>query len=245
MIAELDPWQNTSVAILAGGLGTRLRSIVADRPKVMAEVNGRPFFAFLLDHLLRHGLRQVVLCVGYQAHLVSDHFACSYNDLRLTYSVESQPLGTGGALRHALPYLSGAQVLVMNGDSYLDADLRIFLRCHEEKKADLSLLLAHVPDVQRYGSVQTDAAGLVTAFVEKGISTGPGMINGGIYLFSRELIAAIPTGRAVSLENEVFPDSLERKFYGFQLGGRFIDIGTPESFLEASRFFQKWRRYDH
>ncbi len=237
MTRHSPDWRQTSIAILAGGQGTRLRPVVADRPKVMAEINGRPFLTYLLEQLKANGVGHVVLCTGYKADMVSRYFGNRYKGLEISYSIETAPLGTGGALRHALAHFTGNQVLVMNGDSFLDADLKLFLRRHEENKARLSLLLAHVHDAGRYGSVTIDSEHRVTAFVEKSEISGPGLINGGIYLLARELIAAISAGESVSLEKEVLPRNLREGSYGFQLGERFIDIGTPESYSDASRFF--------
>ena len=231
------PSVEVQAVILAGGLGTRLRSVVADRPKVLAPVLGRPFLSCLFDQLQEAGIRRVVLCIGYRAELISRCYGATYRDMALRYSVEATPLGTGGALRHAMPLLDGGPLLVMNGDSYLEADLSAFIRQHAEQEARLSLLLAQVPDVGRYGCVTTDASGAVTGFVEKGAAIGSGWINGGIYLLDRDVVAAIPAGREVSLEREIFPTQIGNRFFGHRLGGRFIDIGTPESYQAAEGFF--------
>lgn len=223
--------------ILAGGLGTRLRSVVADRPKVMAEIAGRPFLTFLLDQLLSVAIERVVLCTGYKAELVSSVLGQSYRGLTLDYSEETEPLGTGGALRLALPRLSAETVLVMNGDSYCAADLNRFRATHSARGATASLLLTEVPDTSRFGRVEYLPDGQVTAFSEKGQVTGRGWINAGIYLLRRELLATVETGRAVSLEREVFPRWItEQRLFADPLGTRFLDIGTPESYAAAETF---------
>lgn len=225
-----------TVAVLAGGLGTRLRAVTGDAQKVLAQVQGRPFLCRLLDQLQAAGARDVVLCTGHRSDLVSACLGESYGPLSLRYSVESERLGTAGALRLALEQCQGDELLALNGDSYLQADLPEFLRRHRESGARASLLLARVEDVARYGAVSTDPAQRITGFLEKGGACGPGWINGGIYLLRRSVLQAIPAGREVSLERELFPALIGSDFFGFQ-GGRFIDIGTPESYREAANFF--------
>ena len=234
-----------TAAILAGGLGTRLRSVVADGPKVLAEVRGRPFLAYLLRQLVATGVRYVVLCTGYLGEQVQATFGDSYGPLRLVYSQESSPLGTAGAIRLALPLFKPGlneanisdSVLVMNGDSFCEANLRAFWAWHCARGADATLLLTHVPDTKRYGRVLVDDDGFVLNFDEKGHKGGPGWINAGIYLLNHRLLLTIPASGAVSLEREMFPDWIGRGLYGYRSQGRFLDIGTPESYAEALQFF--------
>lgn len=228
--------QGISAAILAGGLGTRLRGVVADRPKVLAEIHGRPFLTYLLDQLALAGIDNVVLCTGYQANLVERVIGKQYKNLHVSYSEEKEPLGTGGALRLAAANLSSDPVLVMNGDSYCVADFGAFTRFHRDRQARATLLLTEVADVGRFGVVRTDDVGRVLGFDEKG-GTGPGWINAGVYLLSRAVLQEIPEGRPVSLEREMFPGWIGQGMYACRLGGRFIDIGTPESYAEACDFF--------
>lgn len=227
----------TTAAIFAGGLGTRLRSQVDDRPKVLAEVRGRAFLSYLLDQLAAAGLRSVVVCTGYMGDRVRAEFGDSYGPLRLRYSQEDAPLGTAGALRLARHLLESDPVLVMNGDSICRADLEAFRIWHREKQAEASILLTEVPDTGRYGRVTVDEAGALIAFEEKQNAGGPGWINAGVYLLSDRLIRAIPSGRAVSLEREVLPDWIGKRLFGHRSEARFLDIGTPESYARAERFF--------
>ncbi|MBI1924859.1 nucleotidyltransferase family protein [Candidatus Poribacteria bacterium] len=228
---------NVTAAILAGGLGTRLRSVVADRPKVLAEIQGRPFLAYLLDQLAVAGVRDVVLCTGYMGEQVQAMFGDSYGCLRLVYSQESSPLGTAGALRLALPLFKSTSVLVMNGDSFCETDLKAFWTWHCARDAEATLLLTQMPDTRRYGRVHLDADGLVSRFDEKNDKRGCGWINAGIYLIHHRLLLTIPKSGAVSLEREVFPAWIERGLYGYPSEGRFLDIGTPEAYAIAERFF--------
>lgn len=225
-----------TAAILAGGLGTRLRSAVADRPKVLAEVQGRPFLAYLLEQLEAAGVREAVLCTGYLGQRIRDLFGDTYQGLRLVYSQEGSPLGTGGALRSALDLLRSDTLLVMNGDSYCEVDLRPLWTWHKDKRAEATLVLAEVADAQRYGRVFVDAAGRVLSFEEKGPLGGRGWISAGIYIFGRRTLEGIPANGMVSLEREVFSAWVGHGLYGYRSSGRFLDIGTPEDYANAQEF---------
>ena len=226
-----------TAAILAGGLGTRLRAVVADRPKVLAEVRGRPFLTYLLDQVAGAGVRETLLCTGYLGEQVRGAMGDSYRGMRLAYSQEASPLGTGGALRLAAPLLRSSCVLVLNGDSYCQADLGELWRRHCESQAAATILLARVEDTRRFGQVQTDEGGRVLRFEEKGGEGGAGWIYAGVYVMDRGILDSIPAGRAASLEKEVFPAWIGRGLCGHRGGGRFLDIGTPESYREAEEFF--------
>jgi D-glycero-alpha-D-manno-heptose 1-phosphate guanylyltransferase len=225
--------EKTTALILAGGLGTRLRGVVADRPKVLADVNGRPFLACLLDRLVDAGIRRTVLCTGYMAEQISTAFRDAYCGMKLVYSCENKPLGTAGALRLALPLVKSDPVLVMNGDSYCDADLTQFARRHNEVDSKVSLVLSQVTDVSRYGAVKIDGKCAIVSFREKGCQSGEGMISAGIYLLARTVIAAIPEGMPVSLEQDVFPMLIGHGLNGFFQSSRFIDIGIPSDYHTA------------
>ena len=229
-----------TAVILAGGLGTRLRSVVTDRPKVLVPVQGKPFITYLLDQLAKVGIEDVILCTGYLGEQVKAALGNTYGSLRLVYSQEKELLGTGGALRLALPLIKTDPVLIMNGDSYCEADLQVFCRQHQATHADVSLLLVPLPDTRRYGCVEVKENGCILRFKEKGQSTSAGWINAGIYLLSRVFLHTIPAGQAISLEKEVFPAWIGRGLYGFPSsgsGGRFLDIGTPEDYAIAEEFF--------
>jgi D-glycero-alpha-D-manno-heptose 1-phosphate guanylyltransferase len=232
----MQSFEDVTVVVLAGGLGTRLRSVVGDQPKVLAQVQGRPFLSYLLDHLAVSGLNRVVLCTGYRGEQLRNVFGSSYKGLELFYSQEPAPAGTGGALRLALPMLESESVLIMNGDSFCSADLKAFWRWHCVRDAMGSLLLTEMPDTERYGCVRTDDQGMVQSFEEKGSNRGPGWINAGVYLLKTRLLESIPQDRPVSLECEMFPLWAGRELYGYRFKGPFLDIGTPESYLLAEEF---------
>lgn len=228
---------STTAVLLAGGLGTRLRSVVDDRPKVLAPIRGRPFLAYLLDQLAGAGVRQVVVCTGHLGQEVENTFGDGYGDLQLSYSQEASPLGTGGALRLARPLLHGDPVLVMNGDSFCEVDFPLMWAGHHSTGAEATLLLVSVPDTRRYGWVRTDDHGEVAAFEEKGGPGGPGRISGGIYLIGRRLIETIPANGPVSLEREIFPNWIGHGLSACLSQGHFLDIGTPEAYAAAEEFF--------
>lgn len=230
-------YSEITAVILAGGLGTRLRGVVADRPKVLARVNDRPFLDYLLDQLASSGVRRTVLCTGYLGEQIAETFGGRYRDMELAYSREPEPLGTGGALRLALPLLETEQLLVLNGDSYCSLDHQSFFQFHADKLAAMSLCLTEVSDVSRYGAVRVDQDGAIRAFEEKGARSGSGVINAGIYLISRSLVEAIAPRAVVSLEREVIPAAIGAGLFGFQSKGRFIDIGIPSDYQAAQQFF--------
>src|SRR5262245_7017562 len=163
----MTTFSDVSAAILAGGFGTRLRPVVSDRPKVLAEVAERPFVTYLLDQLATAGLREVALLTGYRGDQVVDALGDSYRGMRLRYSREETPLGTGGALRAGLDYLRGSTVLLLNGDSFCDLELAPFSRFHACRACEVSLVLARVADTARFGRVRLGMLDQVIAFEEK------------------------------------------------------------------------------
>ena len=226
-------------AILAGGLGIRLRSVVSDRPKVMALVAGRPFLTHLLDQLAVSGIRRAVLCTGYMGDMIRNELGDGYRDMELVYSAEDRPLGTAGALRNASGLLSGDMLLVLNGDSYCHCNLADFTARQAASGAYAGMALARVEDVARFGAVLKNDASLVESFVEKGGQTGPGWISAGIYLLPMDLMHEISPDRQVSLEREVFPAIIAKGLYGYHCTGSFIDIGVPEEYQRSQIFFSE------
>jgi len=235
------PLQNLSeitAVILAGGRGTRLRSIVSDKPKVLAKILGRPFLTFLLDQLESASISNVVLCTGYMSEEIHKKIGTVYKSLRIVYSREKAPLGTGGALRNALNKTNSNRFLVLNGDSYCQLDLSNFLKTHQARKAKASLYLVKVEDCSRYGSVKINGNGKVQAFLEKSNRGREGLISAGIYILERSIVEKIPEGKMFSLEKEVFPNLIGKKLYGVISEGPFIDIGTPESYIKAENILR-------
>ncbi len=218
--------------ILAGGLGTRLRSVVSDRPKPMALVHGKPFLEILVQSLCDKGVDEIVLLTGYQSEWIEAHFR-SWTKPRVWISREQVPLGTGGAVKYAAHFATDPTLLV-NGDTFFDVDMAVLLSQHHRKRLAATLSLTEVWDASRYGSVLVDGKGMVVRFEEKADHLeGPGLINAGVTLLSLEAIRNLPSGRPFSMENEVFPDLADqRQLAGSVQEGAFFDIGTPDSYRE-------------
>lgn len=239
MSSDAHCYASTAAVILAGGKGTRLSSVISDRPKVLASVLKRPFIFYLLDQLKEAGLTSVVLSTGYMGDIVKAELGENYDSLKLSYSVEDTPLGTGGGLRLAINLIASDLVLVLNGDSYSDLDLDAFLEWFVLKDRECAIALVSVADAGRFGSVELAPDSKITSFTEKGAGrTGPGLINAGVYLMKRSLIAEIKEGEPYSLERELFSSLTDSgRLWGFPFEGPFIDIGTPESYAVAESFF--------
>ena len=227
--------EHIPAAILVGGLGTRLRPLLPDHQKVVAPVAGRPFVFRLLDQLADAGLHQAILWTGYKAEQVAELVGTTYRGLGISYSPEPIPLGTAGALRQALPLLHTDTVLAMNGDSFCEINLPALWDAHRENRANATLVVIEVPETRDGGRVTFDEQGAITSFVEKGASPAAGWISAGIYLLQRTVLESMPSGRAVSIEREVFPAWVGRGLYAFRTAGKFLDIGTPESYNAAQQ----------
>ncbi len=222
--------------VLAGGEGTRLRPLTLTLPKPVIPLAGRPFLTFMLDWLRRHGVDDVLLSCGYRSDDVERVLGDSYRGMRLRYVVEEEPLGTAGPLRLAAD--SGVladRVLVLNGDTLTDLDLTAEIALHADKDAAATLALVAVEDTSSYGVVPCADDGSVEAFLEKQSGPAPtNRINAGAYVLERSVVDMVPAGRAVSIEREVFPELVDKGLYGYLADGYWIDIGTPERYLEAT-----------
>jgi len=225
--------------VLAGGLGTRLRAAVADAPKVLAPIEGRPFLDILLSRLYARGFRQVLLLTGYLSEQVASFVAdrASPADLTVTISREDSPLGTAGALGWARAHARGPFFL-LNGDTFFDFDPRRLRAAHRAARADVTLAATRVPDGGRYGALELDDAGLVRAFREKDASAGPAAINAGVYLLEPSVLEMIPAGAKLSLETDVLPRLIAagRPVAAAIEQGDFFDIGTPESYAAFAAY---------
>lgn len=222
--------------ILAGGRGTRLRSITGESPKVLAQVAGRPFLEHVLDGLSRHGFGRVVLAVGYGRGQIRAHFNDRYAGIDLVYSEENEPLGTGGAVRQALGYAASDHVFVLNGDTWAAVDYSAMLHAHLAQGAQLSIAVASVLDLGRFGAVDI-TEGRVSSFRERGTS-GPGYINAGIYLMQQALFSSLNFPKSFSFERDVLECHLSRfRPLAFKTEGEFIDIGVPADYARANAQF--------
>lgn len=218
--------------ILCGGLGTRLREAVSDRPKSMAPIRGKPFLEILIRGLKARGVDDFVLATGHLGHQIEEYFgngACW--DVRVRYSRETEPLGTGGAVKLAEPLLEDA-FLVLNGDTYVEFDPGALERRQAATGAPLVMVLRREEHPERYGAVEVDADGRIRAFVEKGVRIGH-HINAGVYRVRKAALDLLEAGRAVSLEKEWMPRLVATGIHGVETEGLFIDIGVPEDFRRA------------
>jgi D-glycero-alpha-D-manno-heptose 1-phosphate guanylyltransferase len=231
--------ENTPALLLVGGLGTRLQSVLASTLKPLARVGDTPFLHLLIRQLRSQGIRRMVMCTGHLAAQVEEEFGDGHEwDVAIDYSKESRPLGTAGAVKFAERFLSDVpEFLVMNGDSFLELDFGQFLRFHREHGGMISMAVRRVPDATRYGTVQLDANNRVIGFSEKSGAKIPGLINGGVYVFSRATLQHIPDGPG-SLEKDVFPSLLQHGMHALEQHGMFIDIGTPEDYARAQTLCQ-------
>jgi len=221
--------------ILCGGAGLRLKSVTGSAPKSLVGIGKRPFLEILLSQLRRHEFNRVILAVGYQEDLIRSHFGDQAHSLKIYYSIESTPLGTGGALRNALDLMDSNSALIMNGDSYTDADLHSFSIYHQNKNADVSVLVVPGDGRTDCGLVSVDTDGKVLGFKEKQSVFGNQYVNAGIYLASKQILGEIPTGVQVSLEAELFQQWLRegKHLRAFHHSGQCVDIGTPERYRNA------------
>lgn len=227
----------TEAIVLAGGLGTRLRTAVPDLPKPMAPVAGRPFLEWLLDRWIAQGVRRFVLSIGYRAEVIRGHFGARYKGAEIDYAVEESPLGTGGALLLGASRLrADGTFLVVNGDTLLDVELRPLAVFHKERRADVSIALIRNTADGRYGGVQKDARGRISGFGVRGAAEA----NGGVYLWDRQVLAgfAARAGSTVALEQELMPALIAggARVYGQLCEGRFLDIGIPDDYARAAAF---------
>lgn len=224
--------------ILAGGFGTRLQSVVNDRPKVLAPVRRRPFLSWILDYLDDAGVSKVILATGYMHEAVEETFSNRYKNIEIKYSQETEPLGTGGAIRKAMLQVEGKRALVMNGDTLFRVNLRKFYDFALSNQAPAALVLREVDDVTRYGAICLDSENHISTFLEKGSQTGKGIINGGVYSLKKEWLMNMSPSEKFSIEKDLFEKSTESlSLFGMVCKQYFIDIGIPEDYEKAQNDF--------
>jgi D-glycero-alpha-D-manno-heptose 1-phosphate guanylyltransferase len=219
--------------VLAGGFGTRLRSVVSELPKPMAPVGERPFLEIVLDELVNAGVQRCVLAVGYKRETIEAHFGKQYRGMALAYSIEDEPLGTGGGIRQAADMLDGDACLVLNGDTLFRVDLEQLSRRFAERQSLLCVALKEMRDFDRYGTVVLESDGTISGFREKQ-PMQRGLINGGVYALHKELFALKELPPVFSFEKEILEAEVgRRRFHGEAFDAYFIDIGIPEDYARA------------
>jgi NDP-sugar pyrophosphorylase family protein len=235
---DSDNRNNIDVAILCGGLGTRLKGVVDDRPKPMAEINGRPFLDILIDYIASFGFRRFILCTGYKSKSIINYYQKKSGHLTFSISEEKHPLDTGGALKNAEALVQSDPFLVFNGDSFCRIDITDFLNFHINKGAVVSIALTTIENPADYGAIRLDGKQRIVGFNEKAALDSPGLVNAGIYTFAKKMLAQMPANRKLSLEYDFFPGILSEDLYGYVTDEKLVDIGTPERLRTAREFFE-------
>lgn len=227
--------QVTEAIILAGGLGTRLRSAVPDLPKCMAPVNGRPFISYVTDHLRGQGITRFVFSLGYRSEAFLDFLSQQFSAGEYEVVIEEEPLGTGGAIRYACGFVASPHVLALNGDSIFKADLRQLVLLHAAKQADCTLALKPMQRFDRYGVVRINDDHRIVSFEEKRFYES-GYINGGMYILDRNAFLSESLPEKCSFETDYLQAYYSRrKFYGCPQDAYFIDIGVPDDYARAQK----------
>jgi len=227
--------------IMVGGLGTRLREVVPDLPKPMVSINGKPFLDIILSLLNKCGsIERVILAVGYMADKIIERYEKSSEySFEILFSVEEKFLGTGGAIKNALKYTETNNVLVLNGDSFVEVDLYDFLKKHLQTNADMTIVLKELKNTNRYGSVKIDEDNKITCFEEKKTGLSKGLINAGVYMIKKTLFDSIKEQTVISLEKELLPVFIKKDVFGYIGKGKFIDIGIPETYRMADKYLRE------
>ncbi|EAK0951511.1 D-glycero-D-manno-heptose 1-phosphate guanosyltransferase [Campylobacter lari] len=221
--------------VLAGGLGTRLKSVVQDLPKPMAPINGKPFLTFVLEYLKKQGITEVILSVSYKYELIQEYFKDEFEGMKIHYNIEKELLGTGGAIKDALKFIKN-QAYVLNGDTIFDIDLKN-LALNDSK---ICIALKQMQNFDRYGTVNVDDQGIVISFEEK-VFKKQGLINGGIYLLKKDIFDEFDLEKKFSFE-----EFLQKKYKTLKIQTKifndyFIDIGIPQDyylFHDCNIFYQ-------
>jgi D-glycero-alpha-D-manno-heptose 1-phosphate guanylyltransferase len=224
--------------ILAGGLGTRLRSAVPDLPKCMASVAGKPFIYYVIDYYKKQGMSRFIFCLGYKHEVIENYLLESFNELEYIVTIEEEPLGTGGAIYQGALKAKTADAIVLNGDTLFKVDVDKLLTFHKQRKSDCTLCLKEMHHTDRYGVVETNSEGRITSFKEKKYYERS-VINGGVYALNVESFLKIKFPAKFSFEKDYFEKYVDNKnMYGLLQSGYFIDIGIPEDYNRAQEDFK-------
>ena len=239
--------KDIDVVILAGGFGTRVAEVLDGKPKLLAPIGGKPYLDFLLKWLVSFGARRIILALGHLAQEIEDYSnATSTGRLEIICAREPRPLGTAGALAFASVHIKSSLALVMNGDSFVDADLCKLIHRHNSFAGEATILCTRVANAGRYGSIKITKDGYVESFREKTEIKSSGMINAGIYVVSGHIVDRVRKIQRGSLEKDVFQKLPVGVLNTFSGNFNFLDIGTPEDYERAQVFFQpfmrRWRR---
>ncbi|HEB7591968.1 TPA: nucleotidyltransferase family protein [Campylobacter coli] len=210
--------------ILCGGLGTRLKSVIKDIPKPMAPINDKPFLEFIFEYLKKQAIKEVILAVSYKYEVIQEYFKDEFLSIKIKYSIEKEPLGTGGAIKEALKFIKN-EAYVLNGDTFFDIDLTK-LKLNGNR---ICLALKQMNDFDRYGTVNVDKHGFVISFEEK-VFKKQGLINGGIYLLTKDIFNEFDLEKKFSFEEFLRENYEKLKAKAHIFDDYFIDIGVPEDY---------------
>ncbi len=224
------------VLILCGGFGSRLKSVIDDRPKPMAEIKNRPFLDILIDFAASFGFKRYILCIGYKGDFIKQYYKENKRGLLFVFQEEKEPLGTGGAIKNAEPMIRSERFLVMNGDSICTVNMKDFLAFHMRKGGIASIVQTTIENADDYGVIRLDENQRVTSFSEKDSNEGSGLINAGVYIFEKAALREIPPQEKCSLEYQIFPRIIHRGVYGYITDNRLFDIGTPSRLAIARKY---------
>jgi D-glycero-alpha-D-manno-heptose 1-phosphate guanylyltransferase len=223
---------NCEAIILAGGLGTRLKYLLNDLPKPMADIKGYPFLHFIFKYLTTQQINSVILSVGYKHESIQNYFKDNYLGIKIQYVIEDSPLGTGGAIKKALEKTID-EVVIINGDTFFPISIKQLQYDYNASKADLQISLKPMIDFDRYGTVEINNEKIITSFIEKKYCK-QGLINGGIYYTSKDLIEKLPAKEKFSFENDFMQvENKNFKQCASVFENYFIDIGIPEDYTRA------------
>ena len=234
--------------VLCGGRGARLKPIVSDKPKILANIGGSPFIKYLLKYLENEGIKRIILCTGYMYDQIEDWVQSSYHgDLDILFSREKNPQGTGGAIKNAQKLILGNNFLVINGDTFIELNYRVFIESFLDKDAVGLFALKKLIKTEAYGNVKVDSMNRIVSFIEKenkfDHNNNDGLINVGVYLLNKVCLDVIPSNTKVSFERSTMKLILKESnnsIYGFYCEGSFIDIGTPRNYYRAHEILQKY-----
>ncbi len=227
--------------ILAGGFGTRLKSVVKEVPKSMALINGKPFLEYQLNYLHKFGINRIVFSVGYKNEIIRSYFKSQFKSISITYALESEPLGTGGGILNAFNEIDGEEAFILNGDTMFNVKLSEFYLFHKNRDSKISLSLRFLDDVSRFGTVETDSDNRIIGFYEKSFIKTSGYINGGTYVINKNFYQNLKLGEKFSIERDCFEKIYKtEKLFGFKCEEYFLDIGIPDDFNKAQNEFKRF-----
>jgi D-glycero-alpha-D-manno-heptose 1-phosphate guanylyltransferase len=218
-----------SAIVLAGGFGTRLKDIIKDIPKPMADINGKPFLEILLRYLQKNSIKKAVLSAGYKQEKIIEYFKESFVGINIVYSKEDNPLGTGGAIKKALELIDDDNVFILNGDTFFNINLLDMKRFHLKNCADITIALKNMKNFDRYGAVALNKSRVIRFEEKKNVKSG--YINGGVYILQKDILK----DQKDIFSFEEYLSKTKKNIYGYKSDGYFIDIGVPEDYLKAKK----------